>query len=101
MRGSSLSEDFHYGGQAVIEGVMMRGRHHLSMAVRGPAGEVVLTTKHLPSAYTGKIRKIPFIRGVIVLAETLVLGIQVLFESANLALGRRTGRSRGLCCGAR
>ncbi len=90
-----MSEDFHYGGQAVIEGVMMRGRHHLAMAVRGPAGEVVLTTKHLPSVYTGKIRKIPFIRGVIVLAESLVLGIQVLFESANLALGEENRKITG------
>lgn len=82
-----MAEDFHYGGQAVIEGVMMRGRHHLTMAVRSPEGEVRLSTRRLPSAYTGKIRKVPLIRGVLVLAETLVLGIQVLFDSANVALG--------------
>jgi len=82
-----LPEDFHYGGQAVIEGVMMRGRRYLSMAVRLPSGEVVLTTRPLPSAYTGRIRKIPLVRGVVALVETLVLGIQVLFQSANLSLG--------------
>jgi uncharacterized protein YqhQ len=90
-----LPEDFHYGGQAVIEGVMMRGQRHLAMAVRCPNGEVVLTTRDLPSVYTGRIRKIPFIRGVIVLVESLVLGIQVLIESANAALGEDSGKISG------
>jgi hypothetical protein len=90
-----LPEDFHYGGQAVIEGVMMRGQRHLAMAVRCPNGEVVLTTRNLPSVYTGRIRKIPFIRGVIVLVEALVLGIQVLIESANAALGEDNGKISG------
>jgi hypothetical protein len=90
-----LAEDFHYGGQAVIEGVMMRGRHHLTMAVRSPEGEVRLSTRRLPSAYTGKIRKVPLIRGVLVLAETLVLGIQVLFDSANVALGEENKKIAG------
>ncbi|OGO03313.1 MAG: hypothetical protein A2Y72_07475 [Chloroflexi bacterium RBG_13_53_26] len=90
-----MPEDFHYGGQAVIEGVMMRGQRHLAMAVRCPNGEVVLTTRNLPSVYTGRIRKIPFIRGVIVLVEALVLGIQVLIESANAALGEDNGKISG------
>ncbi len=90
-----MPEDFHYGGQAVIEGVMMRGQRHLAMAVRCPNGEVVLTTRDLPSVYTGRIRKIPFIRGVIVLVEALVLGIQVLIESANAALGEDNGKISG------
>src|SRR4030043_1569739 len=93
--GDRLPEDFHYGGQAVIEGVMMRGQRHLAMAVRCPNGEVVLTTRNLPSVYTGRIRKIPFIRGVIVLVEALVLGIQVLIESANAALGEDNGKISG------
>lgn len=74
---------------------MMRGRHHLTVAVRDPGGEVRLTTKHLPSVYTGKIRKIPLIRGVIVLVETLVLGIQVLLDSANVALGEESRKITG------
>jgi uncharacterized protein YqhQ len=90
-----LPEDFHYGGQAVIEGVMMRGQRHLAMAVRCPNGEVVLTTRDLHSVYTGRIRKIPFIRGVFVLIEALVLGIQVLIESANAALGEDNGKISG------
>lgn len=84
-----MSDHFHYGGQAVIEGVMMRGRHHLSLAVRRPNGQVAVSTRRLPSAYNGKFSKIPFVRGVFVLAETLVLGVQTLFESANYALGEQ------------
>jgi len=82
-----LSDQFHYGGQAVIEGVMMRGRRHVSVAVRRPNGQVTVVTKRLSSVYTGKLRNIPLLRGVFVLAETLVLGIQTLFQSANYALG--------------
>ena len=81
-----MSKTFHYGGQAVIEGVMMRGQKSLAMAVRRPNGEVALITKPLSSIYTGKVRKIPFLRGVIVLLEAMVLGIQALFRSANISL---------------
>jgi uncharacterized protein YqhQ len=84
-----LSDQFHYGGQAVIEGVMMRGRHHLSVAVRRPNGQVTVVTRRLSSAYTGRLRNILFVRGVFVLVETLVLGIQTLFQSANYALGEK------------
>jgi len=65
---------------------MMRGQKNLAMAVRRPNGEVTLITKPLSSIYTGKIRKIPFLRGVIVLIEALILGIQSLFRSANISL---------------
>jgi len=81
-----LPKTFHYGGQAVIEGVMMRGQKNLAMAVRRPNGKVTLVTKPLSSIYTGKVRRIPFLRGVIVLLEALVLGIQALFRSANISL---------------
>ena len=81
-----MPETFHYGGQAVIEGVMMRGQKILSMAVRRPSGELALITKPLAAFYTGKMRRIPFLRGVIILVETLVLGIQALFHSANISL---------------
>jgi len=81
-----LPETFHYGGQAVIEGVMMRGQKILSMAVRRPSGELALITKPLAAFYTGKMRRIPFLRGVIILVETFVLGIQALFHSANISL---------------
>ena len=81
-----MPKTFHYGGQAVIEGVMMRGQKSLAMAVRRPSGDLTLITRPLASLYTGKVRRIPFIRGVVILIETLVLGIQSLFQSANISL---------------
>ena len=81
-----MSKTFHYGGQAVIEGVMIRGQKRLAMAVRRPNGEVALSTRPVPTAYSGKKRYIPLMRGIIVLIESLILGIQSLFQSANISL---------------
>ena len=75
-----------YGGQAVIEGVMIRGRDHYSLAVRKPSGEIATQSSPLSSLYTGRLRSIPLIRGVIVLIETLVIGMKALTTSANIAL---------------
>ncbi len=61
----------------------------MSVAVRRPNGQVTVVTRRLHSAYTGRLRNIPFVRGVFVLIETLVLGIQTLFQSANYALGEK------------
>jgi len=57
------------------------------MAVRRPSGGLMLITKPLATAYTGRIRRIPLLRGVVILIETLVLGIEALFQSANIFLG--------------
>jgi len=65
---------------------MMRGQKTIATAVRRPNGEVTVQNKPLSSLYTGWVRKAPFIRGVIVLLETLVLGIGSLIYSANVAL---------------
>ena len=75
-----------YGGQAVIEGVMIRGRGHYSLAVRKPSGEITATSSRLSTLYTGRLRRIPLVRGVIVLLETLLIGIEALSRSANMAL---------------
>jgi uncharacterized protein YqhQ len=75
-----------YGGQAVIEGVMIRGRDHYSLAVRRPSGEITTRSSKLSTLYTGRLRNIPLVRGVIVLIETLVIGIEALSRSANIAL---------------
>jgi uncharacterized protein YqhQ len=75
-----------YGGQAVIEGVMIRGRDHYSLAVRRPNGEIATESSPLSTLYTGRLRSIPLIRGVIVLIETSVIGITALSRSANIAL---------------
>jgi uncharacterized protein YqhQ len=70
---------FRYGGQAVMEGVMMRGRTGYAVAVRAPAA--------LASAiYTSRVAKLPFIRGLVLLWETLSLGIKTLMYSAGVAL---------------
>ena len=77
---------FAYGGQAVIEGVMIRGREHFSLAVRRQDGSIEHRWDRISSLYTGRGRRLPFVRGVLVLAETLVLGIKALHLSANLAV---------------
>jgi len=77
---------FNYGGQAVIEGVMIRGRTSMVTAVRRPSGEITTEVKPLPSTTTSTARRIPFIRGVAVLIEAMVLGIQSLYHSANISM---------------
>jgi len=81
-----MDKRFYYGGQAVIEGVMMRGRKAAVIAVRRPNGEVVIEPQPLPGISTGKARRIPLIRGVVALIETMVLGIKALLHSANLSM---------------
>jgi uncharacterized protein YqhQ len=81
-----MAQKFHYGGQAVMEGVMMRGQKVIATVVRRPNGELAVNSKSLSTIYTGRLRKTPFIRGVIVLLESLVLGISSLIYSANVAL---------------
>ncbi len=74
-----------YGGQAVIEGVMIRGQHSVAVAVRRPDGSVAEQCWPLTSAFTGRLRRIPLVRGVITMAETLTLGMRALTYSANVA----------------
>ncbi|MFC2026797.1 DUF1385 domain-containing protein [Chloroflexota bacterium] len=81
-----MADRLHYGGQAVMEGVMIRGQKTVATAVRRPNGELTIRNKALSSIYTGWVRKAPFIRGVIVLLESMVLGISNLIYSANVAL---------------
>jgi uncharacterized protein YqhQ len=80
------AKKFNYGGQAVIEGVMIRGRKSLVTAVRRPGGDIATYVRDLPSLTTGRLRRIPLIRGVLVLVEAMVLGIQGLLYSANVAV---------------
>ncbi|PKN94817.1 MAG: DUF1385 domain-containing protein [Chloroflexi bacterium HGW-Chloroflexi-6] len=76
-----------YGGQALIEGVMMRGQKTLAIAMRAPTGEIVVHTEKLSGLYQSKIAKIPFVRGVILLWDALGLGMKSLIRSANLQTG--------------
>ena len=78
---------FNYGGQAVIEGVMMRGSQALAVAVRNPEGEIIVHTEPLDSRiYGGRIARIPFVRGLTLLWDALGLGIKSLMFSAEVAL---------------
>ena len=74
-----------YGGQAVIEGVMIRGRDYFSLAVRREDGSIEELQERLNPLYNGRMRRWPLVRGVLALIETLVLGIKALQISANIA----------------
>ena len=65
---------------------MMRGRKNMVTAVRRPSGGLALDIRPLAGIFTGRWRRFPLIRGIIVLIESLVLGIQVLLYSGNVAL---------------
>jgi uncharacterized protein YqhQ len=73
-----------YGGQAVIEGVMMRGSQSVAIAMRNPQGEITLHTEPLTGIYKSAIAKIPFLRGLILLWDSLGLGMRALTISANV-----------------
>jgi uncharacterized protein YqhQ len=80
------SQIYRYGGQAVMEGVMMRGKKKIATSVRRPNGEIVTRTQDLSSFYTGFFRKTPFLRGTVALCESLLLGMSSLMFSADIAL---------------
>jgi uncharacterized protein YqhQ len=77
----------NYGGQAIIEGVMMRGAKAVAIAVRAPDGEIIVHTKNIEGADRKKIIKIPFIRGIFILWDALKLGLFALTMSANVQTG--------------
>jgi uncharacterized protein YqhQ len=79
--------DFFYGGQALIEGVMMRGRTTVAMSVRPPSGEIRTISEPLPAALSAdrQLIRIPFLRGMFLLYETLVIGTRMLMRSASIA----------------
>jgi len=81
-----MAQRFHYGGQAVIEGVMMRGQKAVVTAVRRPGGGLAIDVQPLATIYTSQVRRTPLIRGIIVLLEAMVLGIKSLLYSANVSL---------------
>jgi len=81
-----MTQKFHYGGQAVIEGVMIRGRKAVVTTVRRPSGGLVSNIQPLATIYTGWMRRTPLLRGIIVLIEAMVIGIKSLLYSANVSL---------------
>jgi len=76
---------YAYGGQALIEGVLMRGRDAIAVALRHPDGRIVWASEPLNSGPHGwRLAKAPFVRGLVVLYETLVVGTRWLIRSANV-----------------
>ncbi len=84
-------EPFFYGGQAVIEGVMMRGKRYYAVAVRVPTTkEIVIDRGELKaSIYTSPFWKLPFVRGIALIGEQMHLGMRSLMWSANMNAGSR------------
>jgi uncharacterized protein YqhQ len=83
-----LNKEFSYGGQAVIEGVMMRGRQSMAIAVRRPDSSIIVENKPvgtLTARYP--VLGLPIIRGVVAFIETLIIGFSALMFSADQAAG--------------
>ncbi|MCI0581734.1 MAG: DUF1385 domain-containing protein [Chloroflexi bacterium] len=79
---------FNYGGQALIEGVLMRGRNAIAVAFRHPEGHIVWAAEPLNSGPHGwRLATAPLVRGLVVLYETLVIGTRWLIRSANVQVG--------------
>src|ERR671934_1475955 len=84
---SSRTPKVSYGGQAVLEGVMMRGRSHMAVAVRAPDKNIIVTSEALPRhLYGGIVQKIPLVRGVTMLWDALGLGMKALMFSADIQM---------------
>lgn len=73
-----------YGGQALMEGVLMRGKYAVAAAMRAPDGNIVVHQEALQGVYKSPIMKLPFIRGAIGIWDALGLGMRFLVMSANL-----------------
>jgi uncharacterized protein YqhQ len=77
---------YTYGGQALIEGVLMRGRDAIAVALRHPDGRIVWASERLDSGFHGtRWSRLPFVRGLVVLYETLIVGTRWLVRSAGVA----------------
>ncbi len=77
-----------FGGQALIEGVMIRSRSSVVMCVRQPNNEIITHSEELDlMSQRHSIFKLPLLRGIIALLETLYLGVKGVFFSANAAVG--------------
>ena len=108
----SVEKEKHIGGQAVIEGVMMRSSKRVSTAVRKQSGQIVVKNEdYIPLSKRYKILNIPVLRGVVSFVEMLIIGIKSLNFSADVAVeeieekegkskkGKKGQGSRGLMLG--
>jgi uncharacterized protein YqhQ len=91
-----MTKKFQYGGQALIEGVMMRGAKQMAIAVRRPSGDILVESSQISSlAEKLPLLKLPLLRGVLALVESLVIGVRALTFSANMAVGEEEELSKG------
>jgi len=82
-----MGQPVQYGGQAVIEGVMMRGPRVAAIAVRLADGQIEVTRREISSWASRPLLKLPLVRGFVALLDSLILGVKALSFSANKALG--------------
>jgi uncharacterized protein YqhQ len=90
----SKSQPRYMGGQAVMEGVMMRGEHTWAVAVRTPEGDIDIEVNDAPK-WAERYAKVPFVRGVTTLGESMALGFRALSWSANRQVPEDERLSKG------
>lgn len=81
------ANQFPYGGQAVLEGVMMRGLHQATVAVRAPDGSIVWSDRALNPERRKFWARVPLLRGIQMLGDALIIGVWALSFSANASTG--------------
>ncbi len=81
-------EYLQYGGQAIIEGVMMRTPRYFAVSCRAPNGEIVTTTEAIEKTWIGRQNwlKLPFLRGSLALLDSMALGIRAMRFASNIQL---------------
>src|SRR5215467_7490552 len=75
---------YNYGGQAVIEGVMMRGRHTAAVVLHRASGGMLVHEEQLNAQLYGSISQWPFVRGLLLLFDMLVLGTRMMRFATNV-----------------
>ena len=89
--GAEPAPNVAYGGQALVDGILMRGPAHIGVAIRVSGSGILTASEPLPSgALRRRAAKVPLARGVVILVETLVLGSRWLLRSAELSSGQAT-----------
>ncbi len=81
---NSINMSTHYGGQALIEGVLMRGKSFVVAAMRKQDNTIHVEYEKLEGIYTSRLVKVPFLRGLVILWDSLFLGMKFITKSANL-----------------
>lgn len=90
----SEKQSLAFGGQALIEGVMMRSKKHMVLCVRKPNNEIVTNVNNLnPMTDKHRFLGIPFVRGIVAMVETFFLGMKGILFSANTALSEEEEES--------